>query len=109
MIAWAVISGSAHAKIWAEYTGHPPLADKMLLIRHLEARNIRYATSDYWIAYYVSFMTNERIIVAASDFPRIITYEDLVAPHRSESVVISRTPCGDVKPVFEGVYFCPPR
>jgi hypothetical protein len=109
VIAWAVISGSAHARIWSEYTSHPPLADKVLLIRHLDARGIRYATSDYWIAYYVTFMTNERIIVAASDFPRIITYEDLVAPHRRESVVISRTPCGEVKPVFEGVYFCPPR
>jgi len=109
VIAWAVVSGSPHAKIWSEYASHPPLADKMLLIRHLDARGIRYATSDYWIAYYVTFMTNERIIVAATDFPRILTYEDPVAAHRAESIDISRTPCGDVKPVFEGVYFCPPR
>jgi len=109
VIVWAVVSGSSHAKIWSEYASHPPLADKLLLIRHLDARGIRYATSDYWIAYYVTFMTNERIIVAATDFPRILTYEDPVAAHRAESIDISRTPCGDVKPVFEGVYFCPPR
>jgi hypothetical protein len=109
VIAWAAVSGSAHAKIWNEYTRHPPLADKVLLIRHLDARGIRYATSDYWIAYYVTFMTNERIIVSATDFPRILTYEDPVSAHRAESIDISRTPCGDVKPVFEGVYFCPPR
>jgi hypothetical protein len=109
VVAWSMVSATSHARIWAEYSGHPPLADKVLLIRHLDARNIRYATSDYWIAYYVTFLTNERIIVAANDFPRILTYEDQIAAHRSESIDISRTPCGDVKPIFEGVYLCPPR
>ena len=109
IVAWSIVSATPHARIWAEYSVHPPLADKVLLIRHLDARNIRFATSDYWIAYYVTFVTNERIIVAANDYPRILMYEDQVAAHRSQSVDISRTPCGAVKPIFEGVYFCPPR
>lgn len=109
IVFWAVVSAAAHVQIWAEYTGHPYVAEKILIIRHLEARNIKYATADYWIAYYVTFLTNERIVVAAYDFPRIATDEDQIDAHRAQAIDISRKPCGDVKPIFEGVYFCPPR
>jgi hypothetical protein len=30
-----------------------------------------------------------------------------VMAHRGEAVRISRAPCGSVRPVIEGVYFCP--
>ncbi len=63
--------------------------------------------ADYWIAYYTTFMTNERIIVAADDIGRIPAYEQEVLAHRGEAVRIARTPCGDPRPVIEGVYFCP--
>ena len=39
---------------------------KQELIRALDARDIRYAYADYWTAYYVTFMTRERIIVAST-------------------------------------------
>jgi hypothetical protein len=108
--AWAAVSIASHAQIWVEYSRHPRPPDKQLVIRHLDARGIRYATADYWIAYYVTFWTNERIIVAATDFPRILAYNGAVDAHRAESVLISRRPCSsaDVRPVIEGVYFCPP-
>jgi hypothetical protein len=79
----------------------------VLIIRSLEARGIRYAMADYWIAYYTTFMTNERIIVAADDIGRIPAYEQEVRAHRQEAVRISRTACGTEPPVIEGVYFCP--
>ena len=106
--AWASVSASSHAKLYAEYATHPPPATKLLLVRHLQARGIKYAIADYWIAYYVSFVTKEQIVVMANDFPRILEYERLVNQHRSEAVLISRTPCADGKPVVPGVYLCSP-
>lgn len=106
--AWASVSALSHAKLYAEYATHPPPGTKLLLVRHLQARGIKYAIADYWIAYYVSFVTKEQIVVMANDFPRILEYERLVNQHLSEAVRISRTPCGDVRPVVEGVYLCPP-
>jgi len=106
--AWASVSALSHAKLYAEYATHAPPGTKLLLIRHLQARGIKYAIADYWIAYYVSFVTKEQIVVMANDFPRILEYERVVNQHRSEAVLISRTPCGDVRPVVEGVYLCPP-
>jgi hypothetical protein len=106
VIAWAMVSATAHVAVWVEQLSHPRVPDKVLIVRHLDARGIRYAISDYWIAYYVTFFTNERIIVAAGDAVRIFSYENTVAAHRREAIRISRTPCGDARPVIQGVYFC---
>jgi hypothetical protein len=106
LVCWAILSAAAHAQVWDEYMGHPPVADKVLIMRSLEARGIRYARSDYWIAYYVTFLSNERIIVAADDYSRIVAYDRDLAAHRSEAIWISRQPCGDARPVVEGAYFC---
>jgi hypothetical protein len=108
VVAWAGVSALSHGKLWVEYTSHAPAGTKRLLVRHLQARGIKYAISDYWIAYYVSFVTKEQIIVMANDFPRILEYERLVNQHRSEAVLISRRPCGDGKPVVPGLFLCPP-
>jgi len=107
IVLWAAVSTSAHVRLWTEALARPTVPDKILIIRNLEARGIRYAMADYWIAYYTTFMTNERIIVAADDIGRIPAYERDVLAHRSEAVRIARTPCGGRRPVIEGVYFCP--
>lgn len=106
-VAWAAVSSLGHARLWAEYVPHPPVTAKDLIIRQLDARGIRYATADYWIAYHITFLTNERIIVATEAVNRIQEYQDLVAAHRAESIRISRRPCGNTPPVIPGVYFCP--
>jgi hypothetical protein len=108
VIGWAIVSATAHLRIWREYMSRPPLAAKTLVIRALDARHARYGRSDYWIAYYVSFMTNERIIMGSDQVSRILEYEDLVDTHREEAIRVSRTPCGDGRPAWEGgVYLCP--
>jgi hypothetical protein len=106
VVAWAGVSALGHGKLLAEYLSHPPAGTKRMLVRHLQARGIKYAISDYWIAYYVSFVTKEQIIVMANDFPRILAYERVVDQHRKEAVLISRRPCGEEKPVVPGVYLC---
>jgi hypothetical protein len=111
VVAWAVMSAGAHAQLWGEYvfSSHPPVAAKSLIIRHLEARGVKYAWADYWIAYYVSFRTNERIVVASDTFVRINEYGKLVDEHRNEAIRISRTPCENGKEVIETVFFCEQR
>jgi hypothetical protein len=109
LCAWTMISATSHATIWAEYVRHPSPTDKQLILRHLDARGIRYIETDYWIAYYVAFMTNERIIASSTSVTRVQEYERLAAAHQSELIYVSREPCGTERPVIDGVYFCPPR
>ena len=108
VLAWAVIAMVAHGRLWSEYVAHPPIGDKRLIARSLEAAGTKYASSDYWIAYHVTFLTNERVIVASNDFVRVQQYQEIVADHRAESVNISRQPCDYGRQIFGGVWFCPP-
>ena len=107
-IAWATAGGIGHARLWAEYLSHPPVGAKRLIIRHLDIRGIHYAYADYWLAYYISFLTNERIIVHSTDLSRIAEYGRIVDAHRDEALRILRAPCADGHEVITGVYFCSP-
>jgi hypothetical protein len=107
-IAWAAVSGVGHARLWTEYLSHPPVGAKRLIIRHLETRGVHYAYADYWLAYYISFLTNERIIVHSTDLSRIAEYGRVVDAHRNEAVRILRSPCPGGHEVIPGVYFCSP-
>ena len=88
-----VLSLAAHGKLLAEYATHPPVPLKQDLIRALEARGVRYAYADYWTAYYVTFMTRERIIVASDAIVKVRGHNRLVDAHRAEAIRISRLPC----------------
>src|SRR5262249_29565750 len=46
---WIAVSVVGHARLWREYTTHPPYGVKRQIIRRLEAKGIRYGSSDYWI------------------------------------------------------------
>ena len=109
IVLWAVVSATAHGRIWAEYVPSPRIGAKTIIVRSLDARGIRYASADYWIAYYVTFLSGERIIVASEDFVRIREYNREVAAHRDEAVRLSRTPCESGALVAPGVYLCPYR
>lgn len=105
---WMLVLATAHGALLREYVRRPPTGGKQFIVRALEADGVRYAVADYWIAYAVTFLTNERTIVDSSDFMRIPAYRDAVAAHREGSVRISRTACDGGRAVAPGVYFCPP-
>jgi hypothetical protein len=105
--AWGAIQAGSHARLWAEYLRHPPDGAKRLIIRHLDARGVHYGTADYWIAYYVTFVTNERIILASNDFVRIPYYGQIVAEHANESLRVSRGACEGGREIVPDVYLCP--
>ena len=104
--ACALIAAVPGARLLYDYAAHPRVGAKRLVARHLEARGLKYATSDYWLAYSLSFLTNERVIVASEDFVRIATYATIVEQHPDEVVRILRRSCPGGTPVA-GVYLCP--
>jgi hypothetical protein len=116
LAAWLVcccavfgISIAGHARLLAEYaTGRQPTPLKQDLIRELDARNIRYAYADYWTSYYVSFMTRERIIVAANEAVKVRTYNRVVDAHPGEAIRISRRPCPGGQQLTAAFWSCSP-
>jgi hypothetical protein len=103
---WTLLAFVAHARLWAEYLRKPPVPDKHIVMMSLEARGVKYGSADYWIAYYITFLTRERIILRSSDFLRIRTYDPIVAAHADEAVTVSRAPCPGGRALVEGVYLC---
>ena len=87
------ISIVAHARLIREYVTHAPIAPKQELIEALDARGIKYGYTDYWTAYYVTFLTRERIILSPEDIVKVRTYTHLIDAHRDEAVRIARRPC----------------
>ena len=102
-----ILAGVAHLRLLAEYATQPPLALKQELVRALESRGVRYAYADYWTAYYVTFMTRERIVVTATEIPRVKLYSTIIEEHRSEAILISRRPCADGEPLTTAFWACP--
>jgi hypothetical protein len=94
-------------RLLVEYVRHEPNNPKRMIVQHLDARGIKYAFGDYWRAYLITFMTNERIIVAADDFQRIHEYSDIVKAHKDEAVRIAREFCPGGKPAMQGLWICP--
>ncbi len=107
-IAIAGLAAAAHTQMLAQYLSHAPVSAKLMIARQLEARGVRYATSDYWIAYSVTFLTKERTKIASEDLVRIREYNRLVEAHPDEAIRIARDPCPNGQRVMEGVYFCKP-
>jgi hypothetical protein len=102
------LSSVAHARLLREYATHPPVPLKVELIDALEARGVRYAYADYWTAYYVTFMTRERIIVASDSVVKVRTHNTEVDAHRAEAIRISRRPCDGGEPLTPAFWACRP-
>ena len=107
LAGWLAVLVVPHVRLAREYTTAAPTPAKVQLIGALESNGVRYGTSDYWIAYYVSFLTNERIILASEDPNRLRTYSRIVDEHSGEAVRILRRPCAGGVDLIRGVYRCP--
>jgi hypothetical protein len=107
-LACAAVAASGHARLAADYVVQRPVGPKEMLVRHLQARGIKYGYADYWVAYYVSFVTREQVVLAANDFVRIKTYEPIVAAHAETAVRVARQGCEGGRRLTEFFYLCPP-
>jgi hypothetical protein len=107
VVCWTMLAGVSHARLWHEYLTVPPVGAKRIVIGILEKEGAKYGTADYWMAYYVSFLTKERLIFHSSDFVRIRTYDWIVKEHQAESIKLSRRPCAGGRELIRNVYACP--
>jgi hypothetical protein len=103
-----VISLTSHVRLIAEYLTRRPTPAKLELAYALDARGVRYAYADYWTAYYVTFMTRERIIVASDSIVKVRTHNRIVDTHRAEAIRIARNACPGGRPLTPAFWSCPP-
>jgi hypothetical protein len=109
VLVWTAVSIQGHAALLARYlSAAPPPNAYRDLTDELAARGIRYVWSDYWTAYMIDFLTDERIIATPTDRRRIEEYEAIVRRHESEAVLVSRQPCPDGQPLSHW-YLCRSR
>ena len=106
VLGWFGLTAVPHARLWAEYLRQPPEDIRRTLIAHLDARGVRYGASRYWVAYAITFLTDERIILKSSDFVRIREYERVVDAHATESIRIERDPCPGGEEIMPRVFLC---
>ena len=104
---WIGVVAIPHVRLVTEYLSDPPVPAKRQLIDVLKSRRIRYGTADYWLAYYIDFITNERMVFASTGPKRILLYDAIVADHAADAVVLSRRPCDRGVRLIPGVYQCP--
>jgi len=105
-VVLGAVSLRDHAALLHEQWTTPHVANRARLADALEARGVRYAYADYWTAYYVAFLTEERVLVVPDILSRIAFYEREVAAHADEAVRLSPSPCGDAPPVAPGYHVC---
>ena len=104
--ALGLLNAWPQAQLWRELATSFTPPNRVQLSRALEAQGIRFARSDYWTAYYVDFVSQERVIVGADTLSRVDIYEHALAQHAAEVVRIATTPCGDTPPIVPGFYIC---
>ena len=105
--AVVLITAIPSVRLLVEYVRHEPDNPKRLIVQHLDARGIKYAFGDYWRSYAITFLTNERLIVAADDFQRIREYTNMVNANRDQAVRIAREFCAGGKPATPWLWICP--
>jgi hypothetical protein len=107
LAAWMAIVSVPHVRFIAESFTDPVTSAKRELIQALDASGIRYGKADYWLAYYIDFVTNERMIFASTSPQRILLYNRIVEEHAREAVRLSRRACDGGVQLVAGVYRCP--
>ncbi len=94
VLIWAAVSVRSHAQLLAPYLGpDPPPNEYRRLTDELTSRGIRYVWSDYWTAYMIDFLSDEGVIATSTGYMRVAEYDEAVARHAAEAVVVSREPC----------------
>ena len=107
VVAWTAVSFQAHARLLEHVVWAAPPSEYRYLADELEARGVRYVLADYWAAYMISFLTDERVTATPTDMLRILEYERAVMAHPDETVLISRRRCPGGQ-AFRMWHFCRP-
>jgi hypothetical protein len=93
VVGWTAVSLRAHAELLAHFRSGPRPSEYRLIADELVARGIGYVRTDYWAAYMIDLLTDERVIATATNYMRIREYDVEVARHIDRAVRLSRAPC----------------
>ncbi|MEO8681776.1 MAG: hypothetical protein ABI665_22210 [Vicinamibacterales bacterium] len=110
MVLWALFSASGHLRLVNEYVYHEPANPRRELATYLVTNGIRYARSDYWVAYATTFLSGERVVVASTDLVRIRRYQSEVEAHSQDAVTVQYKACektGGAEAVPGMYWVCP--
>jgi len=103
LLSWAGWSVQQYLQIVGSYVAQPPESARAVVARELERRGLHFGYAQYWDAYYITFLTNERVTLASGPPSRILSYDSVVA-RAPRPVYLQATPCqGDV---IEGMWVC---
>ena len=110
ILVWTLSSAVGHVRLVAEYLYREPPNTRRALVTYLVNHGIRYARSQYWTAYVITFLSDERVIVASTDYVRINSYQREVDAHHADAVTVQREPCASgqgAEAVPKAFWVCP--
>jgi hypothetical protein len=99
VLCWTALSFRAHGDLMSHYLTNSQPDEYRRLSDELVARRIRYVRADYWTAYMIDFLTDERVIATATDYVRVLEYDTMVTRHANQAVFLSREPCPGGEPI----------
>jgi hypothetical protein len=90
---WAMLAVADDVTVLRAMMRQPPPNPIRELADTLIARQIPVAIGGYWDAYITTFVAQERVLVASSDFVRIQEYQDALADRIRDARIVSLRPC----------------
>ena len=99
MLVWAAGSVVDNARLAIHLDRNPPPKPHRRMATYLESTSVKYARATYWDAYVITFLSQERVVVASTTTVRISAYQAEVDAHPDEAVMLQRLPCEGPKKV----------
>jgi hypothetical protein len=101
LVVGASVNVTDNVRLVREFRTAPPANGHRDLATYLTSHRIKYGYAIYWDAYFVDFLSRERVVLASLDTVRIEKYQTLVDLNRSNAATIHRQPCSDGTPVAD--------
>jgi hypothetical protein len=107
VMAWAALTIVGQMTVLVANIREPPASPVRELADRLVERHVPVASAGYWQAYVTTFLAQERVRVASTDFVRIQEYQDVFSERLSDARVLQEQPCPGGERVA-GWYLCNP-
>jgi hypothetical protein len=101
---WCLLNALDIVALIQEYRHHRPVDRRQQVANALEERGIPIARSSFRNAYHVTFLAQERVRVAATNYSRIRAYAD--EADRAQAPTIADEPCSGGEPLPSGQFLC---
>ena len=94
---------------YMEQSSHGLATQRRQLAQYLMDHDYHLGWAPYWEAYYLTFISDEKLIVASSDHTRVRRYKETLVAHPEGAFVLTHQgQCDDSQaPVVEGWQICP--